>query len=69
MFPVLPPIFMRVPVTNTLLMEQHDRFSTANTVLLRSTNNGGTGWVTVLTLPVGSTFLGPQSLCRDDHTG
>lgn len=61
-------VFLRLPDTGTLLMEQV-AVADNQTTLLRSTDDGTT-WATVWTAPVASVrFLGPQSVVRDDNTG
>lgn len=65
-------VFMRVPVTGTLLMGECDvgRAAMTNQVIKRSTNDGSV-WTTVLTLDSakGATFLGPNAIGRDEVTG
>lgn len=61
-------VFLRIPTTGELLMEQVTKAS-GQTVLLRSTDDGAT-WTTVWTAPAATVrFLGPQSVVRDGSTG
>jgi len=62
-------LFFHLP-NGHLFMDQRDAGPgvITNTTLQRSTNDGVT-WGTVLTLPVGVTFLGPTSVARDEVTG
>jgi hypothetical protein len=62
-------VFVRTQA-GALLWEQRDLGGTAGTVLVRSTSaSDGNAVTTVLTLPAGARFLGPQSLCQDLNTG
>lgn len=62
-------MFMRTQA-GALIWEQRHLGTTTGTVLVRSTAaSDGNAVSTVLTLPSGARFLGPQSVCQDLNTG